>query len=343
MTSYKRGKISPSQLFCIVFVSRLVVCLTYIQSVTIGDFAFDLLLSFILAWLLTIIASLPVFCCLQKGKNVLNNKLLSVFYGIYFLVGASVTISRFSYFATARMNPKMSMAIFIFIGFLAICYGAYLGIESLARFGSFCAVLLVIAVGLVVLCNIKSFNPLNFYPLYQNKGKSFWLGTLLFAANSMEPPLLFCLAPLTNGNVKKPYLLGISSAFGVIFLLLFFSLGVLGSNGNLQPFPIYSFFQMASAFDIARLDMLHTSFWILAMFLKAGVLVFGTSICTKRFTHKSKIVALSCGGFAISFVINMIVGTNIVNVSKPFEVISFTVLCIVLPTAYCFLGGKQNA
>lgn len=49
MNNAKRGKISPFQFFAILTVSRIVVSLTYIQSVTVGIMSFDIALGLIFA------------------------------------------------------------------------------------------------------------------------------------------------------------------------------------------------------------------------------------------------------------------------------------------------------
>ena len=55
MNNAKRGKISPFQFFAILTVSRIVVSLTYIQSVTVGVMSFDIALGLIFAAFFTMI------------------------------------------------------------------------------------------------------------------------------------------------------------------------------------------------------------------------------------------------------------------------------------------------
>ena len=59
MNNAKRGKISPFQFFAILTVSRIVVSLTYIQSVTVGIMSFDIALGLIFAAFFTMILSIP--------------------------------------------------------------------------------------------------------------------------------------------------------------------------------------------------------------------------------------------------------------------------------------------
>lgn len=69
MIDAKRGKISPRQLFCIFFVSRIVVSLTYVQSVSVGKFDTDVPISFALSMPLTFLMSVPAVLCVKKKKS----------------------------------------------------------------------------------------------------------------------------------------------------------------------------------------------------------------------------------------------------------------------------------
>ena len=55
MSNALRGMISQRQLLSVFFVSRLVVSLTNIQAVSIGKFSSDILISFSLSFLLTVL------------------------------------------------------------------------------------------------------------------------------------------------------------------------------------------------------------------------------------------------------------------------------------------------
>lgn len=336
------NRISPRQLFFIVFVSRTVVCLTFIQAVSIGKFSADLLISFFVSYLLIMLLSLPVVFCVKYGNNPFDNKVLRLFYTFYFLLSCALTVSRFSYFATTRMNPQMSMLVFIIVSFVAVGYSAYLGIEALGRFAGFCAVLLVIAVGTVVLCNLDNFNNLNFYPIFENPSDNIIKNTLLFMSNSVEPALFLCLSKNTGKSGIKAFYLGVSMAYFTIFLLLFFTLGVLGKNAGLQTFPIFSLFQMASVFDFSRMDMLHTSFWVMAMFLKSSTLIYSASKFSNKFKDKTRIIIVVLVAFLLSVFINFVVGTSIITVAKYVTFSMFVLLTVIIPLIYLLVRRNAN-
>lgn len=334
-------KISQNQLFALIFVSRVVVCLTFVQAVSVGKFSADLLISFVFSYLLTVLFSIPILICIKKGINPMENMAIKYIYSLYFMLSSALTVSRFSYFATTKMNPQMNMIVFIVLSFVAVCYGAFLGVEAIGRFGSFCGVLLLFATGFVIFCNLDNFNLLNLYPIFENSKIALVENAILFMSNTIEPALLLVLSSHVEKSVVKPYLKGVSLAFLTIFLLLFFTSGVLGDNGNLQAFPLFALFQMASVSEFPRFDMLHTSFWVLGMFLKSAVLIYVSSSFTSKFNHLSRVIVVTSLTFLMSVIINFVLGTKIVIISKYVTVIMFVALIIVVPTIYCFL--RRNA
>ena len=163
--SATRGKISPLGLFYILFICRIVVSLTSTHSVSKTEINSQALISYILAMLLTVVFSLPAIFCCKKGKNPIDVKCVSKLYYAYFLIVASVSVSRFSYFASTTLNPEKQGWLFALIVCICAFYGAFLGIEALSRFSAFCFVLLSLAVVSVILCNFNTFREINFYPV----------------------------------------------------------------------------------------------------------------------------------------------------------------------------------
>ena len=154
MNNAKRGKISPFQFFAILTVSRIVVSLTYIQSVTVGIMSFDIALGLIFA----------AYYCVVKNKNPLDNRWVALLYLLYFSYFCGVNVSRFAYFAISRLDTKISMPILCVAIVVLGVYCACLKIEGIARFGSLCAVTLFIAIVGAALLNFNKIEVENFYP-----------------------------------------------------------------------------------------------------------------------------------------------------------------------------------
>lgn len=342
MTNSKRGMIPPYAFFCLFFVSRIVVTLTYVQGVSVGKFGADMLISIGASFVLLALLSLPAYFCVKKGKSPLDNKAVSVLYSVYFCFFAALSISRFAYFSSSKMNTELSMVVVIILVALASIYGASLGIESIARFGFICAILLALTLVAVLGLNIHNVYEVNFYPLATNSTMDVIKNSVLFTCNSVAPTYLLALSPRVNGKVAKPYFLAMLTSYGAIFLLVLFCLGVMGNSAELQSYPIYALFQLASIGAFARLDMLHTAFWILAVLLKSAILIFCASSTIKTFNHGKKCLFFGILAGALAIVINEVIGTKMIAPTKIISVIAFSVFCVGIPLLSLIFRRKNE-
>lgn len=338
----KLGMISPNQLMLLVFVSRVAVSLTNVQAISVGDFAPDLLVSVVIAYLIVMLCSLPIMYCIKCGKNPLDNRLVAFLYSIYFTIYTAITITRFSYFASTKMNPEMSTNVFLIIMSIAMCYGAYLGLESISRFGSFCAVLLGIVVLVVSILNVNKFEPLYFYPSIVNSKQTILNNAILFASNSTEISLVLALNSRVNGDSIKALFKGISLSFLSIMVLISLCIGVLGASANLQAFPIFSVFQMASSRVLSRLDIIHTSFWILGVFMKCSLLIFCANLFTKRNANAFRSTVFSVISFLLAFFGIRYFGVSILAPTKIVVFVCFVVFAVVIPLASLLIKRRSS-
>lgn len=267
--SATRGKISPLGLFYILFICRIVVSLTSTHSVSKTEINSQALISYILAMLLTVVFSLPAIFCCKKGKNPIDVKCVSKLYYAYFLIVASVSVSRFSYFASTTLNPEKQGWLFALIVCICAFYGAFLGIEALSRFSAFCFVLLGLAVVSVILCNFNTFREINFYPVITSSKFDLIENAVVFASNTSEIAMFLAIFPKVNGRCERTYIRSVCLSFLTVFILLYFAIAVMGKSAAIRNFPFYSFFQISKFGTFERLDVLHISFWIMGVFVKA--------------------------------------------------------------------------
>lgn len=340
-TKSKMGMIDTKQLMLLIFVSRVAVSLTNIQAISIGEFAPDMLISVILAYFIVLLTSLPIVFCIKKNRSPLDSKWVSFAYSIYFSFYTAVTVVRFSYFASTKMNPEMSTEVFLLIMSLAMCYGAYLGIEGIARFGSFCALLLVVVMVIVLGLNINKFQPIYFYPSIVNTRQNVFYNAVLFSSNSMETALALALSGKINGDCTKALYKGVSMAFASIFLLVAFCIGVLGNNANLQSFPIFSLFQLASSKVLSRLDIIHTSFWILGVFMKCSLLIYCSSLSTKKGSNGFKCAAFSTFAFLLAYLSMKLLGVKLLSLTKELFIVLFWIFVAVIPLISLIIKRKK--
>lgn len=348
LNNAKRGVISSHQFFSIIYISRAVVSFTYIQAVSVGNFASDILISYALSYVLSLLLSLPAVFCVKKGISPTDCKPLALAYAAYYVFICALTVNRFSYFAVSKMNPKISFAVIIAVVLVAVGYGAYLGLEALARFACFCAVVLGIVIAVVVLTDVKNFDTLNFYPFFVNSRNHILYNTLLFTANTAQQITLLVLFRKTATKPIKAYFWGISASYASVMLLLCFCCGVLGANADLQAFPILTLFKMASVSDMSRLDILHISFWIFAVYLKCAVMIFCACLCIKKWEHGKKVTVLTVCALILSLVFSYCIGMDVVvssaYVSSAYiGATLYVFLTVLVPLIYCLVKERKNA
>lgn len=232
--SATRGKISPLGLFYILFICRIVVSLTSTHSVSKTEINSQALISYILAMLLTVVFSLPAIFCCKKEKNPIDVKCVSKLYYAYFLIVASVSVSRFSYFASTTLNPEKQGWLFALIVCICAFYGAFLGIEALSRFSAFCFVLLGLAVVSVILCNFNTFREINFYPVITSSKFDLIENAVVFASNTSEIAMFLAIFPKVNGRCERSYIRSVCLSFLTVFILLYFAIAVMGKSAVIR-------------------------------------------------------------------------------------------------------------
>ena len=338
----KRGKIAPYQLFFIILVSRSVVALTFYQAILINGLSPDIIISALIAFTLNIFICVPSYFCTKSGKNPLDSAVLKWLYFTYFLFFSGVNISRFAYFASEKTFFGNGAVFFIILMASAACYAAYTGIESLGRFCFICAVISIILLIMISLLNVKNFRIENFIPFFVSDKNEILQNALIFASNSIEAPIFLLLYGRTNNPNAKPPFLGICASYASIIIMRLFCISVLGAASALFPYPVYTLFQMTSFKSFSRLDILYTAFGFFALFAKCAVLIYCAAGVTKKFTSKTKCLAL----FVISSVISLLIYhrffDEIINGVRRFYLIISIIFCIALPLIFLILPKKRK-
>lgn len=336
----KTGHISAFSLFCILYICRIVVSLTHMQSIMAGKLSMDMVFSVVLAFFLTLLFSVPAVLCVTKNKNPLCIKGVNYLYAANFIFLAAVNVCRFSYFASARLNPDAKSWGFSLLIFLFAVYAACLGIEGMSRFSGFAFCLIVLVIALVLGYNIPNFESCYLFPLATDSVNSIVGNAFVLSANTAEIVLFLSLAEFVREKKKTAFFSAISCAYFTIFLLFLFSIGVMGDAAGLQAFPIYSLSQLAAPSHFVRMDVLYTSFWIFAIFIKAAVLIYCASNALGPSRHRPKCVAFGLIAFAVACAIGnyMSVGTHSVLVT----LIPFVLFSTVIPLVTLFLPGRKG-
>lgn len=329
MIQAKRDKIAPVSIFFLLFISRIVVSLTNVQSVTTGIMKTDILFSVLVSMGFTLIFSLPAIYCIKKHKSPFDIKWVGLFYSIYFAYLAGVNISRFSYFASTTLNPDSSAWVFSVAITVCAFYGAYLGIEGLSRYSAFVFLLLIGSIFAALLCNVRNYQDINLYPVLGNDRIDLVKNTVFMTSNSSEMIIFLCLSKKINRKAVKPFVWSVIAAFFTIFLLLLFVIGVMGDAASLQAFPLYTLFQLAKIELFERIDVLYISFWIFGIFIKSVLLIYCSGIAFKPMKKGVKNIISAILALIVSICLTEFVSVS--NISPLIYALPFAVFCVVIP------------
>lgn len=171
-----KEKITTVQLFSILFISRILISLTYVPALSSGSFTADLFLTVPISFSVMIIMLIPMVILLKKHKNqsVLDYaedvsplflKIISVLFLLFFVYSSASAIAGFALFATSSLQPGMHAATLAVTIVSVSCYIAWLGIEPLGRFSAILVPVICVGVFIIFAGARSRITPLNFEPI----------------------------------------------------------------------------------------------------------------------------------------------------------------------------------
>lgn len=340
MINSQRNKIAPISIFFMLYISRVVVTLTNMQSVSSGMINTDMLISIVLALGLNLLLCLPAIWCYKNNKSPFEVKGVNLFYALYFIYLAGVNISRFSYFASTVLNPEASAWVFSLI--IAVCagYASRFGIEGLSRFSAFGFILIVLTVVAGTMFNFKNYDEINLYPVIRNSTREIAENVFYITSSSVEVIVLLCLGKRVNGSAVKPFVFSVIASFLTTFILILFINATMGDAANLQAFPVYTMFQLAKIGLFERLDVLQISFWIFGIFIKSVLLIYCSSVSIKSYKNSTKCIIASVLSLAVAFVLTEFTDTS--TITPTVYVAPYFVACVLIPLLTLIFKKKNS-
>ncbi len=340
MIKYKRNMIAPVNLFFLLFVSRFIIGFTVSSSALKSRYSLDLVYSTLAALVVTALISLPAVISSVKGKSVMDNKILSVLYGLYFIFSGAVNIAKFAVFSSTELNQSTKIAVLAGLMIAACAYAASLGVEAISRFGSMVFVLTILGIVGVIAEGSGDFSYLNLFPVTQNSGENIIMNILFSVCSTNELVLFIALAPKVNGKAVKPYYFSMTAAYFAMMLLIGFTVGVLGDTASLSAYPLFQVSQLSKLGTGERLEVIFTALWIFAAFLKVTLFIYcaGESFPIRR--KNVRYIACAAAMFGIS--IFMLYGTSFEKRQELVLYPAFAVFAFVLPLLYLIFSRKKN-
>lgn len=278
-------KISTSQLFCVLLLSRLSAEIVYPR--TSSGTAMEAILALIISEVIRLLLALPLIIYSFNGSNVhravySKNKFLgwagAVFAAVLLFAATVRTMLNMSQFASKNLLPDSAMwLVFVLAAGFAL-YSAFMGVEGLARSGAIFLVAAALITLAVMLADIPYINSSSFESLIQFKDGSSLVGDIIERVMRGGDYLIFgALLPYVSRN-RKSELGRTALLFALVSTLA--ALGVTVMNclvlRELYGQSEFPFLAAASLSDISlfkRLDGLAAAIWSLSAAFRCGVML----------------------------------------------------------------------
>lgn len=352
------GKISANQLFTIAFLMRIVIAITIDSRLVGGNNLLDLAVSGVLFLVLNLILILPTWFLHKKypDLDIIDaaqfglGKLgiaVAIVYALYLLLMNGYSLSFFQLFMENEVNPQTPVWMISAAILITACYGAFLGLEAIARTGGFiflavCAGMLFLLVSL--LPEIKGEN---FVPLLYNGPELTFQGVLLLLSRSAFYCVIPLLLPHTTGTMRFKYLIWNVSLSLFFIVMLLVVCGSLGPMASLGIFPVYTAAALAQAGPFQRLDAVYIGIWMMGLFLTLSLDLYLISFSIQKvFGKKAGKICMLSGAVLLVFASNAILLTTEMQrmLFRVEVILPFTVLAgILLPGIVLIAANRKEA
>lgn len=285
-----KHRISAGQFFLMMFVSRVVVTIALSARYLGGENMLEAIFSYGLAMALGLLLALPVrglarlYPELSIGDAAQaawgkSGKAVPFFYLLYFILVNGSSLGLFQIFLLDTVNPEFSAALTIAALLGVALYGAFRGIETVARCAVCVFAVLLVGAGLVFVIVAFRFDPENLEPLFYHGFSQTLQGTELFLARTSVFADMAVLLPMVNGKRKAGFFGWAGGTFLFTGILLLLLAGCLGPYAATQNFPVYSLSSITEIRSMQRLDAVFVGVWMTGMIVKLACDLYACRVC----------------------------------------------------------------
>lgn len=190
-----------------------------------------------MALVLSLLFAVPVLLCVQRDCSPLAHRTLGTLYACNFIFLAGINVSRFAYFASARLNPEAKSWGFALLILLFAVYGALVGLQGLSRFSGFAFCLIVLVVAVVLGFNVQHFQWFSLFPPGSNTVGEVVQNGVVLSANTAE---ITIFGAGGSGGHRRTSFWCLYGAMGCSYLttslLFLFAIGVMGTRPGYRRF-----------------------------------------------------------------------------------------------------------
>lgn len=306
--------ITSSQLFVTLFVSQLIIHLSYNPILSGSDNMWAHIISCLVSLVLTFIICIPILKLQKKFpkenifslisyRSKLLKKILCSIYAVYFLITSCLTIAVLNIFISNVIDPKIPIVTLVALIVLVAIYGAYKGIEGLVRASSIIFLFMLLALLVFMFAIGQRLNMLNYTLLFQVKTHQVLSGSYILLSRLTSLPVLAILYPIVKGNFKKSFSIWVVALYLTVAFVIFLLVGSIGEYIKTHIFPVYAATGIIEAGIFQRLDSLYLSAFVMGVFVRISLFLYLFSYSMQKvFTKLSRNVFLWLGGMTIFFI-----------------------------------------
>lgn len=310
----KRPCISSGQIFSMLFISKIVISMTY-GSLLIGDSdIWDHLVSAVVSFMLTFLIIWPIYklFSMDEKMNIMDNiydlmgkcgMILIFIYVVYYLVICFHTVAVFNNFISNAVNPPISITFLTFVLIICACYGSYKGLEALARTSTFILISTIFSIVILGISLFSCVEPINFTPLMYSGNESVKEGVVYMISQSPCVLALAVLLPMGKGNKKTGIFVWNFLVYLLFAMIIILIIGSMGNFVYTQLFPVYTAAGIGKFGSFKHLDSLYLGVWISGIFLKLSLFfILASEGIKKVFGEKAKKISVVIFGIMMASV-----------------------------------------
>ncbi len=301
----RKDIITTPQMFALLFLSTIIVGITYNLPMSQSSNMWDHLISAVISFFINLIFLMPIYKLykINPTMNIADNCAVSfkrigvlflIIYGLYYLFACCYTLSLFNIFVKDVVNPDISLFMLTLCVILASSYAAAKGIEGLARACTIILFIICLAIVFIIFTLIPQIDVMNYSPLLYEGVNDTINGSIYLVSLSFYIPLAAVIAPFAKGNIKKTLITTSAIVYASFILVIIIVTGALGNYLKTQSFPIYTATSVAEIGVFKRLDAIYLGVFTSGLFITTSLFLFAFFLVMKRIfgEEKSKIIII---------------------------------------------------
>lgn len=341
-----RGKITAAQFFVMMYVSRVVVAMGLNARALGGESFVEAAVSYLLSMLLGLALAVPSLRLHElHGENFAFGKVGAVLYLLYFVCINAASLALFCLFLSGSASqdfPAMA-AMAAVLG--AAVYGAWRGLETVARCAACVAVILTASACLVFALVLPRFSVQNLPPLFAQGAGQLGSGMLLFVARTSIFADLAVLLPFVRGNARRGLLGWAVGSSVFVCVLLVLLQGCLGAYGAVQQFPVYVLSSATEVRSLQRMDVVFVGIWLMGLVVRAACDLCACRVCLRTLCGSEKpcwVLLPAAGVLCLAAVLSGSTRGRLLLQNTPLLLVGTLLTGAVLPALALWRTGKTK-